>query len=151
MIYSGGSRISPRGHQLPGGRQHTILPKFPKNCMKLKEFGPRGGGGVPCANPFRSATGIYLILHFHTFSFSISVIQMKSVIRSPQFPAAQLSDLLSFLPLSYQISLVSCGLAIRSQCPAVQLSDLLSFLPLSYQISSVSCRSVIRSPQFPLV
>ena len=23
-----------------GGRQHTILPKFPKNCMKLKEFGP---------------------------------------------------------------------------------------------------------------
>ena len=28
-----------------GGRQHTILPKFPKNCMKLKEFGPPGGGG----------------------------------------------------------------------------------------------------------
>ena len=28
----------------PGGRQHTILPKFPKNCMKLKEF--RRGGGV---------------------------------------------------------------------------------------------------------
>ena len=26
-----------------GGRQHTILPKFPKNCMKLKEFGPPGG------------------------------------------------------------------------------------------------------------
>ena len=26
-----------------GGRQHTILPNFPKNCMKLKEFGPRGG------------------------------------------------------------------------------------------------------------
>ena len=23
-----------------GGRQHTILPYFPKNCMKLKEFGP---------------------------------------------------------------------------------------------------------------
>ena len=41
---SGGSRISPRrGRQLPGGRQHTILPKFPKNCMKLKEFGPPGG------------------------------------------------------------------------------------------------------------
>ena len=28
---------------LRGGRQHTILPNFPKNCMKLKEFGPRGG------------------------------------------------------------------------------------------------------------
>ena len=27
-----------------GGRQHTILPKIPKNCMKLKEFGPPGGG-----------------------------------------------------------------------------------------------------------
>ena len=30
----------------PGGRQHTISPKFPKNCMKLKEFGPPGGGRV---------------------------------------------------------------------------------------------------------
>ena len=46
---SGGSRISPRrGRQLSGGgggggRQHTILPNFPKNCMKLKEFGPLGG------------------------------------------------------------------------------------------------------------
>ena len=29
------------GANSPGvGRQHTILPKFPKNCMKLKEFGP---------------------------------------------------------------------------------------------------------------
>ena len=46
---SGGSRISPRrGRQLPrGGRQHTILPNFPKNCMKLKEFGPPGGGARP--------------------------------------------------------------------------------------------------------
>ena len=24
---------------LQGGRQHTILPNFRKNCMKLKEFG----------------------------------------------------------------------------------------------------------------
>ena len=32
------------GANSPGGRQHTILPKFPKNCMKFKEFGPRGGG-----------------------------------------------------------------------------------------------------------
>ena len=41
---SGGSRISPRrGRQLSGGCQHTILPNFPKNCMKLKEFGLRGG------------------------------------------------------------------------------------------------------------
>ena len=27
-----------------GGRQHTILPNFPKNCMKLKEFWPGGEG-----------------------------------------------------------------------------------------------------------
>ena len=26
-----------------GRRQHTILPNFPKNCMKLKEFGPPWG------------------------------------------------------------------------------------------------------------
>ena len=39
---SGGFRISPRcGANSPGG-QHMILPKIPKNCMKLKEFG-RGG------------------------------------------------------------------------------------------------------------
>ena len=46
---SGGSRISPRrGRQLPrGGRQHMILPIFPENCMKLKEFGPPGGGARP--------------------------------------------------------------------------------------------------------
>ena len=37
----------PRGGGVnsPGGRQHTILPNFSKNCMKLKEFGPPGGGG----------------------------------------------------------------------------------------------------------
>ena len=37
-----------------GGVPTTILLKFPINCMKLKEFGPRGGR-VPCA-PLRSAT-----------------------------------------------------------------------------------------------
>ena len=25
-----------------GGHQHTILPNFPKKCMKSKEFGPGG-------------------------------------------------------------------------------------------------------------
>ena len=32
----------PRGGHL-GGRQHTILPNFPKKCMKFKEFGPPEG------------------------------------------------------------------------------------------------------------
>ena len=31
------------GTNSPGGRQHTILPYFPENCMKLKESGPPGG------------------------------------------------------------------------------------------------------------
>ena len=30
------------GAKSRGWRQYTILPKFPKNCMKLKEFGPGG-------------------------------------------------------------------------------------------------------------
>ena len=38
------------GANSPGGRQHTILPKFPKNCMKSKEFGPPGGGGARVQN-----------------------------------------------------------------------------------------------------
>ena len=52
ITVSGGSRIFPRrGRQLHRGvRQHTILPKFPKNCMKLKEFGP-GGGARPSRPP----------------------------------------------------------------------------------------------------
>ena len=58
---SGGSRISPRrGRQLPGGHQHTILPNFPKNCMKLKEFGPPGG---ILRAPLRSATDTHLGLY----------------------------------------------------------------------------------------
>ena len=32
---------------LSGGRQHMILPNFPKNCMKFKEFGPPGEGMRP--------------------------------------------------------------------------------------------------------
>ena len=50
-ITSGGSRISPRGGaNSPGGRQDTILQNFPKNCMKLKEFGlPGEGARVPRA------------------------------------------------------------------------------------------------------
>ena len=38
------------GANSPGGRQRMILPYFPENCMKLKEFGPPGGG-VPRAPP----------------------------------------------------------------------------------------------------
>ena len=34
-----------------GGREHTILPNSPKNCMKLKEFGRRGGGRASLTPP----------------------------------------------------------------------------------------------------
>ena len=42
-----------------GGHQHTILPYFPENCMKLKELGPAVGARVPRPPlPLRSATGL---------------------------------------------------------------------------------------------
>ena len=53
--FSGASRIS------PGGRQHTILPKFPENCMKSKEFGCPGGRAPPA--PPKSAT----VSHYHDY------------------------------------------------------------------------------------
>ena len=49
LKYSGGPRISPRWGRQPwvgGGRQHTILPNFPKNCMELKEFGFGGASKI---------------------------------------------------------------------------------------------------------
>ena len=33
-----------RGRNSKRGPQHKILPKFPKNCMKLKNLDPQGGG-----------------------------------------------------------------------------------------------------------
>ena len=47
------------GRQLSGGggRQDTILLKFPENCMKLKKIRPPGGGAASPAPPLRSATG----------------------------------------------------------------------------------------------
>ena len=36
-----------------GGRQHKILRKFLKNCMKLIEFGPQGTVDVPCTPEIR--------------------------------------------------------------------------------------------------
>ena len=44
------------GTQPGGGGQHTILPNFPKNCMKLNEFVSSGESLAP---PLRSADEIY--------------------------------------------------------------------------------------------
>ena len=46
------------GANLQGGGTHLLFgQKFPENCMKMKEFGPRGGH-VSLASPLRSANGL---------------------------------------------------------------------------------------------
>ena len=52
-LTSGGSRISQRrGRQSQGGGAKLLFDqKFCKICMKMKEFGPRGGGARPWRPP----------------------------------------------------------------------------------------------------
>ena len=51
-VNSGGSRISQRRGAIPKVGRQPISQKIPENCMKMKEFGPRGGGvHVPGAPP----------------------------------------------------------------------------------------------------
>ena len=69
----GGSRISRRRGRQPfgGGRQHTNLPDFPKNCMKLRTFW--SVGGAPGAPPWiRHCLVGFFILHstFHATAAS---------------------------------------------------------------------------------
>ena len=45
-------------------RQHNILPNFPKNDMKLKEFGPEGAHP---SRPLRSANGQYNLWYVISF------------------------------------------------------------------------------------
>ena len=47
--FSRGGAASPR--RGGGGFQHMILQNFPKNCMKLKEFGPRARPLRPPLDP----------------------------------------------------------------------------------------------------
>ena len=42
-----GGGANPQG----GGANLLFGQKFPKNCMKMKEFGPRGGWGASLAPP----------------------------------------------------------------------------------------------------
>ena len=39
-----------------GGAPTYYLPNFSRNCMKMKKFWPRGGGGPVPGAPLRSAT-----------------------------------------------------------------------------------------------
>ena len=66
----GGGANSPWG----GGRQHTILSNFPKNCMKLNEFGP-GGGHASLAPPLDPPLQLY-VLHLFIF-IQISLYQVS--------------------------------------------------------------------------
>ena len=52
----GGSRIPHRRERQPSrrGRQPMILPKFSKNCMKLRKFWALGEGRAPGAPPLDS-------------------------------------------------------------------------------------------------
>ena len=43
--------FSIEGALILGEGQYTILPKFPQNGMKLKEFGPRGASFTPPRSP----------------------------------------------------------------------------------------------------
>ena len=65
------------GANSPGGCQHTILPKFPKNCIKSKEFGP---GGASPAPPLRSATGLvylWILLFLLTADLVVRTLWLK--------------------------------------------------------------------------
>ena len=59
-LYRGGSRIPRRrGLQSYSGRQHMILPKIPKNCMKLRKVWAMGAvGAVGERGVIRSATAL---------------------------------------------------------------------------------------------
>ena len=46
------------GANPPGGANIRFRQNFPKNCMKLKEFGPPGGREACPSRPLRSATGL---------------------------------------------------------------------------------------------
>ena len=51
LVRSGGSMIS-QGWQLPRAEPAYFCKIFAENCMKMKEFGPRGGAHIPSAAPW---------------------------------------------------------------------------------------------------
>ena len=76
---SGGSRISQKGAPTPkvGSPTYYLTNFFPENCMKMKEFGLRGGSCVPGAPPLGSANAD--LPEFCTFLSVMSVNKLMHV------------------------------------------------------------------------
>ena len=97
---------NPRGE---GGAKYDFA-KFPKNCMKLKEFGP-GGASLFCA-PLRSATVFYCFTEIGgTGRFTVRRYKPHIYLKRKRFPKINLGvsskPLLArgFLPEATQICL----------------------------------------------
>ena len=71
---SGGSRISPRGGGAPTPKIAIIFHIFAENCMKMKEFGPPGGGARPWRPPLGSANECTRKVTIANFGISCSLI-----------------------------------------------------------------------------
>ena len=96
-IDSGESRISQRGPQPPRGRQPTIWPFFPENCMKWRNFG-RGGGRQ--GQPRRSSQWLRLytiITHLQFAAFTIYTFSSGDKITNPTWLRTFLLKKLLFL------------------------------------------------------
>ena len=114
----GGGANSPGG----GGRQHTILPNFPKNCMKLKEFGPRGGGASKILQ-CRSATGTFGYGEFHIFIFKFLNVPAINVGCDQKFEAiANTFGLFSSIK-NVSKRAARIGLLLSTAKPVLELSD----------------------------
>ena len=59
-----------------GGHQRTILPNFPKNCVKLKEFGPPGGCMSLAPSPLRSTT----VMKYKMSQFTVMNIILNDIV-----------------------------------------------------------------------
>ena len=92
------------GANSPGVRQHTILPNFPKNCMKLKEFVPAGGGGGirrPLLDPPLLSRGINYMLQL-PLSFS-SEIEFVEIVKDKVTTSKTLHHLPSVISHRYSL------------------------------------------------
>ena len=80
MHYSGGSKIfQRRGRQSPRWEPNLLFgQKFPKNCMKMKEFGPRGGGVRPWRpTPLRSANALWAECIFNAENLGNNILLLS--------------------------------------------------------------------------